>query len=195
MAPPIGRRSVTVLEQQAKAVRGRAIDARILSVTLDLLRTPMTSLDIELKATMLYVQLEQLQFDNGFEFRLINNLKTPVNQINTPTLFFQIFVENAVIHGLKKTQEPVPILTIILDETEESFIFRVCDNGPGISENKKEDHTSLGLSLLRERLALKNEIYNWDIDFRLQERKSLEDDIRTEIIITFGKILNEPAGT
>lgn len=39
MAPPIGRRSVTVLEQQAKAVRGRAIDARILSVTLDLLRT------------------------------------------------------------------------------------------------------------------------------------------------------------
>jgi|GEM_PF-4807451 len=167
----------------------------LMRMTLDLLRTPMTSLDIELKATMLYVQLEQLQFDNGFEFRLINNLKTPVNQINTPTLFFQIFVENAVIHGLKKTQEPAPILTIILDETEESFIFRVCDNGPGISEKQKEDHTSLGLSLLRERLALKNEIYNWDIDFRLQERKSLEDDIRTEIIITFGKILNEPAGT
>ena len=165
----------------------------LMRMTLDLLRQPITTLDIELRATTLYIELEQLQFDNGFEFRLINNLKTPVNQIKTPTLFFQIFVENAILHGLRKTTEPFPILTIYLDETEENFVFRVCDNGPGLSATKQEGHESVGMSLLKERFALKNEIYDWNIAFSMHELKTLENDIRTEIIITFGKIVNEPA--
>jgi hypothetical protein len=161
----------------------------LMRMTLDLLREPIITLDMELKATNYYVELEQLQFDEGFEFRLIDHLHTPVNQIRVPSLFFQIFVENAILHGLKKTTAPRPILTLILEETPEAYIFRVCDNGPGISEQEHEDHTSIGIRLLRERFALKSEIYNWPMDFTIRENESIENDIKTEIIITFGKVL------
>ncbi len=164
----------------------------LMRMTLDLLRTPVTTLDVELKAMMLYIKLEELQFDDGFELRMINRLQTPENLIKTPTLFLQIFIENAIIHGLKKTPSQHPILTIILEETPDQFIFRVCDNGPGLSATRDDGHKSVGLSMLRERFALKNEVYNWDIDFVMHEREVMEDDIRTEIIITFGKTPDEP---
>lgn len=163
----------------------------LMRMTLDLLRQPITTLDLELKATNLYIELEQLQFDDGFEFRFVNNLKTPVNIIRIPSLFFQIFVENAILHGLRKTTELKPILTLILEETDDSFVFRICDNGPGISTNTREDHTSMGIKLLRDRFALKREIYNWHIDFSMHEHRVIENDIKTEIIITFGKVLLE----
>lgn len=163
----------------------------LMRMTLDLLRQPITTLDLELKATNLYIELEQLQFDDGFEFRFVNNLKTQVSIIRIPSLFFQIFVENAILHGLRKTTEPRPILTLILEETDEHFIFRICDNGPGISTDTREDHTSMGIKLLRDRFALKREIYNWHIDFAMHEHPAIENDIKTEIIITFGKVLLE----
>lgn len=165
----------------------------LMRMTLDLLRTPVTTLDVELKAMMLYIKLEELQFDDGFELRMINRLETPENQIKTPTLFLQIFIENAILHGLKKTTAQHPILTIILEETPTHFIFRVCDNGPGLSATREEGHKSVGLAMLRERFALKNEIYNWNIDFVMHEHETPENDIRTEIIITFGKTPDEPA--
>lgn len=161
----------------------------LMRMFLDLLREPITTLDLELKATELYIELEQLQFDHGFEYRLINNLRTSPNQIRVPSLFFQVFVENAVLHGLRKTSEEIPTLTLILDETEDMFIFRICDNGPGMSQQKKGAHTSLGIQLLRDRFALKREIYNWHMHFSVKENESIQDHIKTEIIITFGKVL------
>jgi LytS/YehU family sensor histidine kinase len=163
----------------------------LMRMTLDLLRQPITTLDLELKATQLYIELEQLQFDEGFEFRQVNKLHTQVSKIRVPSLFFQVFVENAILHGLRKTTEPRPILTLILEETEDQFIFHICDNGPGISKQKKEDHTSMGIKLLRDRFALKSEIYNWQMDFFIRENETIQEDIKTEIIITFGKVLLE----
>lgn len=159
--------------------------------TLELLRLQVTTLTEELEITGLYIELEQLQFDASFEYRLINRLQTPLDQIQTPTLIFQIFVENAIVHGLKKTAEPNPVLTLILDETDHSYVFRLCDNGPGITEKRKVKHESRGLSILRERFDVMGELYNWNIDFVLHERKPMEDDIRTEIIITLDKKLIE----
>jgi LytS/YehU family sensor histidine kinase len=106
-------------------------------------------------------------------------------------LFFQVFVENAVLHGLRKTTEAIPTLTLVLDETDDMFVFRICDNGPGISRQKKEAHTSLGIQLLRDRFALKREIYNWHMHFSVKENEIIENNIKTEIIITFGKVLLE----
>lgn len=163
----------------------------LMRMTLDLLREPITTLDLELKATELYIELEQLQFDEDFEYRLINELVTPINQIRVPSLFFQVFVENAVLHGLRKTTEKHPILTLTFEETADRFIFRIGDNGPGLNNEKKEDHTSIGMKLLQDRFTLKSEIFNWHMSYSIRENETIENDIKTEIIITFGKVLVE----
>ena len=164
----------------------------LLRLSLELMRESVTAFDKELKATQLYIHLEQLQFDDGFELRLIDNLKTPHSRITTPTMFLQLFVENAIIHGLKKTDEKVPILTITLNENDSDYIFTVADNGPGFSQPQKIGHKSVGLNLLRERFKLKSELYQWNIDFSIKENESVIDDMKTIITITIGKNWNEP---
>ncbi len=164
----------------------------LLRSSLELMRESVTTLDKELKATQLYIHLEKLQFDDGFEFRLIDNLKTPHTSIPTPTLFLQLFVENAIIHGLKNTDELNPILTMTMNENNTHYIYTISDNGPGFSETSRNGHKSLGLELLRERFKLKRELFQWDIDFEIQQNDTVIDDVKTTIRITIGKNWNEP---
>ena len=165
----------------------------LMRMTLDNMRSSISTLDMELKLTQLYVNLEQLQFDNGFEFRVINNIKTPHTQISAPTMFLQLFVENAIIHGLKHTQEEKPVLTLSMDETEKEYIFRVSDNGPGYGTKAAiGNHKSVGLDMLRERLNLKSELYNWNIEFNISQSEEIKNDIRTTVTISFGKTLSIP---
>jgi LytS/YehU family sensor histidine kinase len=156
------------------------------------MRESVSTLDKELKATQLYIHLEQLQFDDGFELRIIDQLKTPQSRIKTPTMFLQLFIENAIIHGLKNSTEEKPVLTLLMQETETDYVFTVGDNGPGLQETPKTGHKSVGLTLLRERFKLKSELYQWHIDFEIKENKTVTDDIKTYVTITIGKNWNEP---
>lgn len=164
----------------------------LLRISLELMRESVSTLDKELKATQLYVHLEQLQFDDGFELRIIDHLKTPHNQVKTPTMFLQLFIENAIIHGLKNTDEEKPILTLTMRETEKEYIFTVGDNGPGFSSAPKIGHKSVGLTLLRERFKLKSELYRWNIDFDISQNETLIDNVKTVVTIKIGKHRNEP---
>lgn len=155
--------------------------------TMELLREQVTTLNEEISITSLYIELEQLQFDTPFEFRLEQNLSLTPEQISTPTLLFQIFVENAIIHGLKKTKEDHPILTIKLHESEHYYRFHIGDNGPGFSAEPDSIHASRGMKLLRERFDLMYELYDWKIDFDIVQHETIFNDIKTEIIITFDK--------
>jgi hypothetical protein len=164
----------------------------LLRISLELMRESVSTLDKELKATQLYIHLEQLQFDDGFELRIIDQLKTPQSRIKTPTMFLQLFIENAIIHGLKNSTEEKPVLTLLMQETETDYVFTVGDNGPGLQETPKTGHKSVGLTLLRERFKLKSELYQWHIDFEIKENKTVTDDIKTYVTITIGKNWNEP---
>lgn len=156
------------------------------------MRAPISSLDVEMKITRLYINLEQLQFDEGFEFRLIDKLRTPQTEIMAPTMFLQLFVENAILHGLKNVTDKKPVLTLEMDETETDFIFKVSDNGHGFSPKGIGNHKSLGLDILRERFYLKSQVYNWDIDFTISQSDETENDIKTTVTITFGKTFTQP---
>lgn len=164
----------------------------LMRLTLELTRASISSLDVEMKITQLYINLEQLQFDDGFEFRLINNLKTQQTEIQAPTMFLQLFVENAILHGLKNVTDRKPVLTLVMNETENEYIFKVSDNGPGFAPKGIGNHKSLGLDLLRERFYLKSQVYNWNIDFKISQLEEITDDIKTTVTIIFGKTFTHP---
>jgi hypothetical protein len=164
----------------------------LMRLTLELMRASISSLDVELKITLLYINLEQLQFDDGFEFRLINNLQTPQTEIKAPTMFLQLFVENAILHGLKNVTDKKPVLTLEMDETENEYIFKVSDNGQGFIHKGIGNHKSVGLDILRERFYLKSQVYNWDINFKISQLEEITNDIKTTVTITFGKSFTQP---
>lgn len=117
------------------------------------------SLKEELEMLNLYVELEMLRFKNKFDYKIeiIGELDPEDEQI--PGMILQPYVENAIWHGLLHKEGRGQLL-ICIGKQEDSLLCIIEDNGIGISrsqemkKNKHSDHTSLGLKMIDERLAL-----------------------------------------
>ncbi|MBK8878983.1 MAG: histidine kinase [Haliscomenobacter sp.] len=79
--------------------------SRLIRLILDHSRTERISLDRELDALRLYIELEAMRFDHKFAYEIDVAPEVVPGQIDIPPLLLQPYVENAIWHGLmqKKT--------------------------------------------------------------------------------------------
>lgn len=113
----------------------------------------------ELEALKLYVELEQLRFEDSFDFDLHVDDNLPVENTTMPAMIIQPFVENAIWHGLmplngiRKAR-----LQVTISKQQDKIYVVVEDNGIGREKSgeikKAVNHKSLGISLTQERLEL-----------------------------------------
>ncbi|MNE02607.1 Sensor histidine kinase YpdA [compost metagenome] len=74
---------------------------------------PVISLRNELKIMDLYIDLEQLRFNNRFVFIKVIDENIQTDQLYIPALITQSLIENAIWHGLLPlTEERTPTLTL-----------------------------------------------------------------------------------
>ena len=126
----------------------------------------LISLDKELEALALYIELEALRFEHFFEheIRYSNDLDTL--SIKVPPLILQPFVENAIHHGLIPKNSPGH-LVIDIREKDDRLLFTIKDDGIGreqaakLRAHTKHMHQSLGVAVTSERInALTNDNSN-----------------------------------
>jgi hypothetical protein len=144
------------------------------------------TLEEELDMTRLYLNMEQLRFQDAFEYNISvpPALQTTMTQV--PCFILQPICENAIWHGLlHKKEKGRLVITINADINE--LRFSIKDNGIGISkakELKNTTKTSMGLQLVSERLMLFNKNKKRDATFSMQEWKNDDDSIGgTEVIL------------
>jgi len=135
----------------------------------------MIPLSDDLYALELYIQLEQLRMDHNFEYEIRVDTKIDKNAIHIPSMLLQPFVENSIWHGLNRRGRGGR-LTIDIQKEEEIIHCLIEDNGvEGVSI--KEDYdlsnivkkTSLGMTLIHERLAVVNRRYGTQATFILTD--------------------------
>ena len=133
----------------------------------------IVSLKEELETTELYVNIENIRFNNQILYKIIEDGNLNLEKVKIPPLILQPFVENAIWHGLS-AKNGLKILTITVTETESNFIqISIKDNGIGrkkaeeIKKNKLHKKKSIGLELTKTRLELftKNKGKNFKLDF------------------------------
>lgn len=123
--------------------------------------TNKVKLSEEIELLKHYVNLEQLRFENKFEFILNISPEIEVETIEIPSLLVQPYVENAILHGLynKPTKGT---LKISVREDRDSLLFEIEDDGVGraASEKLRQQnfplHKSMGTVLTEERLKVIN---------------------------------------
>ena len=107
----------------------------------------------DLRAADRYLAIEQARFRD----RMIvsRSIEEQALDAQIPSLIIQPLVENAVKHGVAKTEDTCGIL---IEVTRESSLVRLCvrDTGPGFSSTDPETIFSLGTGLanVRDRLLL-----------------------------------------
>jgi len=142
---------------------------------------PHITLSKELQFLDTYLKLERTRFNNVFDYEVDVDIDTPEN-IMIPPMLMQPYLENAIIHGLRKSTRPGRLVLKVW-ETEESIYCSIKDNGIGralasaISENH---HHSIAMSNIEARLELLN------MEFGVDVFSVAIEDLEEE---------NEPAGT
>lgn len=95
-------------------------------------------LDEEIKMLKNYIELQQIRFEEKFEYRIEVDNKLPINNIRIPSLLLQPLVENAINHGLFHRENGGILLLKFeqgADHTE--LVCTIEDNGVGREAAKK----------------------------------------------------------
>jgi ligand-binding sensor domain-containing protein len=139
--------------------------SQLVRLILDNSRTEWVSLENELKALKLYIELEALRFDNAFTYSIRIGQDVLSSQALVPPLIIQPYVENAIWHGLLHRKSPGGKIAIDIWKENNKLMMQVTDNGVGRAEAAKLEsknntqHKSHGMKITAERLAVVNEVY------------------------------------
>jgi tetratricopeptide (TPR) repeat protein len=112
------------------------------------------SLADEINTIRLYLELEQLRFKMGFNYKLEIAADLAQKEILVPSFMTQPFIENAIWHGLLPLKERTPQLFINIFERNKLIYFVIEDNGVGRKESDgRIGKVSKGTQLITESMT------------------------------------------
>jgi sensor histidine kinase YesM len=114
--------------------------SKLVRVILNSSSSPTSTLSEELGVLLLYVKLEQMRVNGGFEYIVNVDQNLNLEQIKVPTLFLQPFIENAIWHGIMKNEnEKNKKIELSIKEDQGNVVCVIRDNGIGINKAKEID--------------------------------------------------------
>lgn len=135
--------------------------SRLIRLVLINSEKPTVTLEEELTLTKLYLEMEQLRFENSFDYDIRYDAGIQLSMVVVPSFILQPFCENAIWHGLLH-KEGKGKLIIDLVMVGKVMVCTITDNGIGrakaaaLKEGSTQKQKSLGLKLTTDRLAIFN---------------------------------------
>ncbi len=136
--------------------------ARLIRMILDSSRTEVVPIAKDMEALQLYIDLEQLRFNNKFSYKTYIDPALLGGDYRAPSLLIQPYVENAIVHGLAHSDEDNLNLTVTATLENDKIKYVVQDNGVGreksgeYNRQNKPYHQSVGLKITEDRINLFN---------------------------------------
>lgn len=148
-----------------EAVKYLSKFAKLIRLILNNSEKPSVTINEDLEAITLYLELERMRFDNKFSYDISidSNLDPDFEEI--PPMLIQPYLENAILHGInpKEGQGHIKINIQLIDQ----FIkISIIDDGIGREKSEavqsirsRSPHKSLGMKITKDRLKILNAIH------------------------------------
>jgi sensor histidine kinase YesM len=150
--------------------------AHLIRMILQHSREKSITLQEELETLLLYIELEQIRFDNKFELTCVVDDEIRMEQVMIPPMLLQPFVENAIWHGLMHKKDKGHLqLQFSADDGMVACIIE--DDGVGrdraaelksLSANK---YKSMGMGITRDRIEIMNKMDALGITTEIIDKK------------------------
>ena len=117
------------------------------------------TLSEEIETIKLYIDIENIRFNNEIESNFTVDTKLSLDTIKIPSLILQPFVENAIWHGLSLKKENKKLHIDVRKKEKTHIEISIEDNGIGreksslIKQKKLYKKDSVGINLTKERLS------------------------------------------
>jgi len=136
------------------------------------LRTVPISDDLDI--LKIYMELEQLRLQNSFTFEILTESIGDTDAIQIPPMILQPFVENSIWHGLSQRGSG-GMIHISFIKDDEIIQCVIEDNGirkeKSITLGSLMKKTSLGMSLIRDRLTVISATFKVAAFFVVEDRR------------------------
>lgn len=126
--------------------------SKLMRNILELNRFDEISLAEEISAIQNYLQLQQMRYEDRFEFT-INDNDLETDQIAIPPMLLQPFIENAIEHGFSNISYKGH-LSLIFETQNQQLQITILDNGKGVSSHTNSQKQSLSSTIIKERLDI-----------------------------------------
>ncbi len=170
--------------------------AKLFRNILDFLRTETISLEDEISAISLYLDLERERLNDTFSYDIEVDSNIDISQIMLPSMLLQPFIENSIWHGLHNSTHLAKKIHIKIFKKNDALFISIYDNGIGRNSAKNfSGHSSVsnGINICEERIHLFNQTHSANISLQILDHPDDEEDnIGTKVIL---KILqNDTSG-
>lgn len=154
---------------------------------LEMSNKDTVTLDEEINALNLYLELEKMRFEDSFFYKISVDPLISKENTRIPSMLIQPYVENAVKHGLlhKKTNRE---LHIRFQKKNDKLHIEVDDNGVGRKRSEdlnafKKKHKSFAMNANKKRLEILQHTFK-DLDFKIIDKVGpLGEPLGTMVII------------
>ena len=119
----------------------------------------LVSLSQEIERLELYLSLESMRFKDRFDYSIETN-DIDLENINVPSMLFQPFIENCIIHGILPLTDQKGHISIRMTTESNALNVLIEDNGVGIENSLSQksivegDHKSKGMQITTKRIGL-----------------------------------------
>lgn len=104
--------------------------SKLLRLTFKNTGEELITVEKDLEALMLYIEMESMRFPERFKAELPLVLPEILKQSHIPPLLFQPFVENAILHGLLPKKQ-AGLLSLVIKREGDAIHVVIKDNGIG----------------------------------------------------------------
>jgi len=142
-------------------------------------REKVISLKDELETLVLYVDLEQLRFENAFEFNCIVDDDIDLEDVQIPPMLLQPYIENAIWHGLMHKKEKGN-LTLKFSRKDDSISCVIDDDGIGRDRARELKslsavrYKSMGMGITKDRIEILNRMSSLGISVIVEDKVDSE---------------------
>ncbi|GAB3942150.1 hypothetical protein GCM10028805_06320 [Spirosoma harenae] len=140
--------------------------ARLIRLVLENSRSERVTLQNELEALQLYIELEAMRFKQKVQFLIQVSPEIDQQFVQIPPLLLQPYVENAIWHGLMHKPEGGSVQVEVQQAGDHLLHVEITDDGVGrerakvLKSKSAGMHKSFGMQVTADRIRMINQLYN-----------------------------------
>ena len=147
--------------------------AKLIRIILNNSEKPTVTINEDIEAVKLYLELEKMRFDNKFTYNITISTDIDGDYDEIPPMLIQPYLENAILHGINP-KEGKGTIDINLTLIEQFIKITITDDGIGREASRalqhisaKSKHASLGMKITKDRLRLLNNMHQSNLSVNI----------------------------
>lgn len=156
-----------------EAVKYLSKFAKLIRIILNNSEKPITTINEDIEAIKLYLELEKMRFENKFDYSIEVDSSIDGDYDEIPPMLIQPYLENAILHGINP-KEGIGHISINIKVVNQFIKISIKDDGIGREKSKAVQslqpaarHKSLGMKITKDRVRILNTIHQSNLNVNI----------------------------